>query len=101
MAYADVDTEVIFMSTVKDARINVRLTRADNALIRHAADAVGQTITEFMSVSALERAHEVLADQRDFEVDERTWDTFVAALDRPVRPDPRLVELFARSSRLS
>lgn len=88
-------------SPTKNARLNVRLKDADSELIRHAAEAVGQSVTEFVSDSAIDRAHEVLADQRHFEVDEPTWDAFVAALERPVRPDPRLVELFARPSRLA
>ena len=87
-------------AATKSARINVRLRDADNELIRQAAEATGQTVTEFISTTAVERAHEVLADQRDFVLDEPRWDAFVAALDQPVRPDPRLVELFARPSRL-
>jgi uncharacterized protein (DUF1778 family) len=85
---------------MKSSRLNVRLRDADSELIRHAAEVVGQSVTEFVSASALDRAHEVLADQRVFLVDQPVWDAFVAALDRPVRPDPRLVELFSRPSRL-
>jgi uncharacterized protein (DUF1778 family) len=43
----------------------------------------------------------VLADQREFVLDQGAWDRFVAALDRPIRPDPRLVELFARPKRIT
>ena len=89
-----------FEASTKRARLNVRLREADNEVIRQAADAVGQSVTEFVSTSALDRAHEILADQRVFVLDAPTWDAFVAALDRPVRPDPRLVELFTRPSRL-
>jgi uncharacterized protein (DUF1778 family) len=89
------------MPATKDARLNLRLKPADDELIRQAAKSVGKSVTEFLSESALERAHEVLADQRHFVLDEDTWDAFVAVLDRPVRPDPRLVELFARPQRIT
>jgi uncharacterized protein (DUF1778 family) len=43
----------------------------------------------------------VLADQRSFVLDEARWDQFVALLDEPERPAPRLVELFARPQRIT
>jgi uncharacterized protein (DUF1778 family) len=87
-------------ATTKDARLNLRLRATDDELIRHAAEQTGQSVSEFLTTSAVERAHEVLADQRTFVLDAETWDQFVALLDQPVRPDPRLVELFARPSRI-
>jgi uncharacterized protein (DUF1778 family) len=85
----------------KDARLNVRLRAADDELIRHAASQVGESVSEFLTTSAIERAHEVLADQRDFVLDAATWDAFTTLLDQPPRPDPRLVELFARPQRIT
>jgi uncharacterized protein (DUF1778 family) len=88
------------MPATKDARLNLRLKPDDDQLIRQAATSVGKSVTQFLSESAIDRAHEVLADQRHFTLDEETWDQFVAILDRPVRPDPRLVELFTRPQRI-
>lgn len=88
-------------ATTKDARLNLRLRAVDDELIRHAADQTGQSVTEFLTTSAIERAHEVLADQRRFVLDEGTWDEFVALLDAPVRPNARLVELFTRPERIT
>ena len=85
----------------KDARLNVRLRAADDELIRHAAEQTGQSVSEFLTTSAIERAHEVLSDQRDFVLDEGTWNEFIRLLDEPARPDPRLVELFARPQRIT
>lgn len=85
----------------KDARRNLRLRAADDELIRRAAEQAGQSVSEFLTMSAIERAHDVLAGQRDFVLDERTWDEFTLLLDDPVRPDPRLVELFARPQRIT
>ncbi len=88
-------------SPTKDSRLNVRLRAADDELIRHAAAQTGQSVSDFLTASAIERAHEILADQRVFVLDESTWEQFVALLDEPVRPDPRLVELFARPQRIT
>jgi uncharacterized protein (DUF1778 family) len=88
-------------ATTKDSRLNLRLRAADDELIRHAAAQTGQTVSDFLTASAIERAHDVLADQRSFELDQSTWDQFVALLDAPARPNPRLVELFARPQRIA
>lgn len=85
----------------KDARLNLRLRAGDDELIRHAAAQSGQTVSEFLTTAALERAHEVLADQRTFVLDEPTWKAFTELLDQPPRPDPRLVELFSRPQRIA
>ena len=85
----------------KDSRRNLRLRAADDELIRRAAEQLGQSVSEFLTTSAVERAHEVLADQREFVVDPQTWDEFMGLLDEPARPDPRLVELFSRPQRIT
>ena len=88
-------------ATTKDARLNLRLRAADDELIRHAAAQSGQSVSDFLTASAVERAQEVLADQSSFTLEAATWDEFVALVDAPVRPDARLVELFARPQRIT
>lgn len=85
----------------KDSRFNLRLRAVDDELIRLAAAQTGQSVSDFLTTSAVERAHEVLADQREFVLDERTWDEFIRLLDEPPGPDPRLVELFTRPQRIT
>lgn len=85
----------------KNSRLNLRLREADDELIRRAASQVGQTVTEFLTSTAIERAHEVMADQREFVLDESTWSAFSELLNEPPRPDPRLMELFARPQRIT
>lgn len=89
------------MPATKDARLNLRLRPEDNELIRRAALSTDQSVTDFLTSSAIDRAHEVLADQRTFALDEETWDQFVALLDAPVEPDPQLAALFSRPSRIT
>ncbi len=81
--------------------LHLRLRAADNELIRRAATQTGQSVSDFLTRSAVERAHEVLPDQRDFTLGDATRDQFVAVLDEPVRPDPQLVELFSRPQRIA
>lgn len=85
----------------KVSRLNVRLRAADDELIRRAAEQTGQSVSEFLTTSAVERANEVLVDQREFVLDRATWDEFTRLLEEPARPDPRLVELFARPQRIT
>ncbi|MDQ1290053.1 MAG: hypothetical protein QG622_3619 [Actinomycetota bacterium] len=82
------------MAVVKDSRIAARLPEDQAALIRTAAEAEGTTVTAFMVNAAVTRAQDVLADQRVFLLDDATWASFQATLDRPVSPKPRLAALF-------
>ena len=98
---ADVCTVWRVTATTKDARLNLRLRADDDELIRRAAAQAGQTVSEFLTAAAVERAQELLADQHDFIVERHTWDEFTRLLDQPARPDPRLVELFLRPQRVT
>jgi uncharacterized protein (DUF1778 family) len=86
------------MTITKDARLNFRLTRHDDELVRDAASALGQSVTEFVTESVVQRAHSVLADRRVFELSDVQWDRFVLALDRPSKPNPRLLKLLSLPS---
>lgn len=88
------------MTATKDARLNLRLNGDDDLLVRAAAKSLGETVSQFMTNSAVERAHNVLADQRQFELADEQWDDFVALLDAPAAPDPKLIDLFSRPSRI-
>jgi uncharacterized protein (DUF1778 family) len=86
------------MAAVKDSRIAVRLSSEQAALIRHAAEIEGTSITEFTVEAAVSRARDMLTDQRLFLLDDAAWTEFLALLDRPVVHKPRLEQLFARES---
>lgn len=83
---------------LKEARIAARLPVAQAAVIRAAAEVEGSTVTEFTVGAALARAHDVLADQRLFGLDDAVWAEFLEVLDRPVVDKPRLMTLFAEES---
>jgi uncharacterized protein (DUF1778 family) len=79
----------------RDTVINVRLATPTKDLIDSAADASGKSRSEFIIESARKSAMNVLLDQRFFTLDPERFDSFMAALDRPVPPNKKLKALFA------
>ena len=88
------------MSTTNDTVLNLRLNSDDDLVVRTAAKSLGQTVSQFMIQSAVERAQNVLAGQRHFDLADEEWDDFVALLDAAAAPDSKLVDLFSRPSRI-
>ena len=86
------------MAATKDSRIAVRLTSEQDALIRHASEVEGTTVTEFTVAATVAHARDVLADRRLFSLSVADWKQFLAQLDRPVARKPELEKLFAEPS---
>jgi uncharacterized protein (DUF1778 family) len=84
------------MSETKTSRLNVRVAPADHALLRRAAELLGETVSEFLVGSARERAERLVADRTRFALDETEWAAFCDALDRPADAKPAGRELFER-----
>ncbi|MFD1611562.1 DUF1778 domain-containing protein [Sphingomonas tabacisoli] len=76
--------------------INLRVEAQTRRLIDEAAAVLGKTRTEFMVDSARALAIDVLLDQRLFTLDAERYDSFVAALDNPLAPGPKLRALLKR-----
>jgi uncharacterized protein (DUF1778 family) len=74
-------------------KLDLRLTAADKQTLQAAAAASRRTVSEFVLESALARADETLADRQVFRLSERQWKAFLAALDAPPRPTPRMDRL--------
>jgi len=68
----------------KTERLNLRLTQAQDAVLRAAAAAHSETASEYVLRNAVEAAHTDLADRRVFVVDEAAWHELQAALSAPV-----------------
>jgi uncharacterized protein (DUF1778 family) len=62
-------------------------------LLQEAAQTANKSVSEFLLDSALTAAAETLADRRLFVLDEEQWNAFIAALDAPPKPHPRLERL--------
>ena len=77
----------------RSEKLDLRLTREAKLALQAAASASSRSVSEFVLESALARADEALADRRVFSLNAPQWKAFVAALDAPPRPLPRLKQL--------
>lgn len=85
-------------STAEKERVEFRTTAAAKRVLMSAAEAAQKNISEFVRDSALRAAAETLADRRRFELDDKTWRAFLAALDAPAKPRHRLKRLMKERS---
>lgn len=80
---------------IRSRRIDVRVTGEQDALIREAAAAEGQTISAFLLGAAEQRARDVLEERRHLVISDRAFAKFAAALDGPGEYVPAINELLA------
>lgn len=71
--------------SARSARLGLRTTPAQAAIIQLAAEVKGKSVTEFVLSSACEKAEQTLLDQRFFSVSEESWREFQNALERPAQ----------------
>ena len=84
------------VSEAKTQRVHIRVAAGEDELFRNAAAAAHESLSEFLVESGRERAERVLADRTRFVLSPTEWRDFTAALDRPAREIPAVVELFRR-----
>lgn len=77
----------------RDDRLEVRLTPRAKSMLKRAADFEEKSVSAFVLDKSLEAAAETLADRREFRLNARQYDAFVAALDAPAKPRLRLEKL--------
>jgi uncharacterized protein (DUF1778 family) len=80
-------------------RAHFRPTAEQKELLVRAATLTGQSLSEFMRTAVEERAKRVIADHERIVLNERSRDTFFAALANPPQPNDRLVALAERYAR--
>lgn len=78
----------------RSEKLDLRLTLEAKTALQAAAEASNRSVSEFVLESALARADEALAERRHFGLNSTRWKEFLAALDAPPRPLPRLKRLF-------
>ncbi len=83
-------------SEARSERVDLRMTQAAKRTLQKAAAVSHKTLTEFLLDSGLNAALETLADRRVFQLADKDWDAFMAALVAPPRDNPRLRKLLAR-----
>ncbi|MGO8858751.1 MAG: DUF1778 domain-containing protein [Steroidobacteraceae bacterium] len=82
----------------REDRLEVRLTPKAKSMLKRAASVERKTVSAFILDKGLEAAAETLADRREFRLNAKQYDAFVAALDSPPKPRPRLEKLLTTLS---
>lgn len=80
----------------RSARLGLRATPQQEAVLRRAAEVSNKSMTEFVLDSAYQAAEQTLLDQRLFLVTGHRSRALMSLLDRPARGNPGLKDLFSR-----
>ena len=85
------------MSTARrSARLGLRATPQQEAVLRRAAEVSNKSMTEFILDSACRAAEQTLLDQRLFVVSGSQSKALLSLLDRPAQDNAGLKDLFSR-----
>jgi uncharacterized protein (DUF1778 family) len=79
----------------KTERLNLRLTPAQDAVLRGAAEARGESASEYVLRHAVEAAEMDLADRRVFVVEDAAWNELQALISAPASMPPPMAKLLA------
>ena len=85
-------------SAARSARLGLRATPEQEAVLRRAADVAHKSLTEFILDSACHAAEQTLLDQRLFMVSGSQYEALMNLLERPAQLNDGLRELFSRSA---
>jgi uncharacterized protein (DUF1778 family) len=85
-------------TTSRSARLGLRSSEAQLAVLRRAADAAHKSLTDFILDSACLAAEQTLLDQRLFMANSKDYQAFLDLLDRPARSNAGLKDLFSRQA---
>lgn len=82
----------------RSARLGLRATPEQEAVLRRAAEVVHKSLTDFILDSACLAAEQTLLDQRLFMVSGSQYQALMELLERPEQPNEGLRDLFARKA---
>ncbi len=82
----------------KTSRWTLRVTAAQDAVVRRVLESTGESLSEYVVRHAVEAAEADLADRRVFTLDDDAWDELQALLDRPPTSKPELAKLLSTPS---
>jgi len=74
-------------------RIEFRVSPDLKHQLEQAASATGLTVAAFVKTAALNTARQTLRDQRQLQLDNDSWDKFLAAVAQPGQVAPGLADL--------
>lgn len=85
-----------FFDSTRSARLGLRSSPAQLAVLRRAAEVAHKSLTDFILDSACLAAQQTLLDQRLFMVDDKDYQALLDLLDRPARSNAGLKKLFSQ-----
>lgn len=91
-------TDSISVRTSRSARLGLRATLEQEAVLRRAADVAHKSLTDFILDSACKAAEQTLLDQRFFMVSGEKYQAFMEILESPIQCNNGLQELFSRKA---
>ena len=91
-------SEVAQRPSPRSARLGIRATPEQEAILKRAAEARHKSLTEFILDSACSAAEQTLLDQRLFIVPTGQYEALLDMLDRPAQPNPGLERLFSKKA---
>ncbi len=89
-------TKSVSKPVARSARLGLRSNPAQVSILKRAADASHNSLTDFILDSACLAAEHALLEQRLFMVDGQTYENILTLLDRPAKDSAGLSGLFAR-----
>lgn len=81
---------------IRSARLGLRATPEQEALLRRAAEVAHKSLTDFILDNACLAAEQTLLEQRLFMAGTSEFDAFVEMIERPAQRNTGLRDLFAR-----
>ena len=81
------------LNVPKTERVDVRASTPVKQLLQESARASDKKVSKSLLDAGITAAAQTLADRRHFTLDKPLWQTFQAALDRPIQSKPRLKQL--------
>lgn len=82
----------------KTERWTLRVTPAQDTIVRRVLQATGMSLNEYVVSHAVAAAATDLADRRVFALDPAAWDALHEILDRPAMPNPKIAALLREPS---
>ena len=80
----------------RSSRLGLRATRAQETVLRRAAEAAHKSLTDYILDAACQAAEQTLLDQRLFVVSGSQYQAILDMLDRPESDNPALADLLSR-----
>lgn len=85
-------------ASVKNSRIELRVTSAQKLAIEMAAAIEGRTVSDFSMNLLVDHAELVIQRDRQLQVSAEQFEAFVAILDQPAKEIPQLRRLLSRQT---